>query len=282
MTTTTTWGPVAVLQAMHDGALDELSSIERLVLLVVADFGRQHGECFAKLETIAKVAGCSQNTARRALHMLVARSLLVVGDRAALAKRLGTKLQETMIPYVVALPNLGVQNLGVQSLDLQNDVFGSPKSGGPGPSDLGGRSTLSGSSERSTKNAHAQRRVGSGVCKGASPKKPKPEREPHPRHREVVDHYWSAFEAKRGSAPADGGRVAKDVASLLVRLDADDVLRRIDNMLADASSFGLSQTIHSLAKNPDAFAVRKPTPRSTAPTLQRDPPGARSWANEVE
>ncbi len=127
------WGPVAVLSAMRAGALPPtLGALERVVLVVMADFQGESGEAWPSMESLAKACGCSTNAARAAVQRLVSHGVLARGDRAALARRLGRKPQETPVPYVVEVHPVEVHPVEVQTMDLHRVSAAPPGDGPPG------------------------------------------------------------------------------------------------------------------------------------------------------
>lgn len=262
MTTTTTWGPVAVLQAMRAGTIGGLGHVDRLVLLVVADFAGETGAAWPSVDAVARAAGLDVKAARRAIHRLLELGVLVRDGEVMFRGgripryRLGT------------LSLTGSDSLsGRDSLSAPNPLPESPQ---PTPSQ-GADPLRETPSDPPTTSRAPQREV-------SAPKRERPSRnaekpEPHPRHREVMDAYYLAHERHRGAKPCDGGRIAKNVSVLLGKLDADEALRRIGNLFADP--FSSSRTIHDLARDPDKWAAARPAiARSSAvPSLQRDPPG---------
>lgn len=91
------------------------------------------------------------------------------------------------------------------------------------------------------------------VARGSgSPKPPKPD--PHPRYHEVVEAYFAAFEAARGSKPVFDGADGPAVNRLLARMfgDADKAIAVIRAAYADAFK-ARNATIRTIATDPSKY-----------------------------
>lgn len=99
----------------------------------------------------------------------------------------------------------------------------------------------------------------------------KPKAEAHPRHAEVVDAYFVAFEAAKGEKPVMGGAEGSAFKRLLGRLDgdADRAIAVIRNAYADTFKAS-SATIFTIAADPSKYlgAARSGAGRAN---VQRSP-----------
>ncbi len=88
--------------------------------------------------------------------------------------------------------------------------------------------------------------------------------EAHPRHGEVVDAYFAAFEAVRGTKPTFGAREGRAVRELLSKLDndADRVIALVRDVFAPTSWWATrSVSIVALASDPSKYLGAATTPR---------------------
>ena len=112
---------------------------------------------------------------------------------------------------------------------------------------------------------------------------PKPDDEPHPPgHAEVVEAYFGAFEAARGSKPVFGGAEGTAVRRLLEAVGGDaDRAITIVRSAYEPGRFGRdTATIRTIASDPSRFIgapAGRPTTARFDPRQQPAPPGAEHW-----
>ncbi len=87
------------------------------------------------------------------------------------------------------------------------------------------------------------------------PRKTRPKAEPHPRFREVVDAYATAFEGARGSKPTFDAKDGRHINQLLGRFggDADKAIALIRGAYAGDQFKARNATIATIAADPSKY-----------------------------
>lgn len=114
----------ALMRRLRDLTPHDLPAMPRAVLMVMADFADASGVAWPAVSTVAKTAGMSENTARRAMEALVEHGWLVLRQKATPRTTARYEVRSDGRPF--ASPTRGAALRGPRSEPLPDPVSGVP------------------------------------------------------------------------------------------------------------------------------------------------------------